>query len=58
MSKAHRGVAQVVERLVRDQEAGGSSPLTPTRTDTAVDKIYRLPYRFLYVENLLLTCTI
>ncbi len=30
MSKAHRGVAQVVERLVRDQEAGGSSPLTPT----------------------------
>jgi hypothetical protein len=24
-------VAQVVERLVRDQEAGGSSPLTPTR---------------------------
>lgn len=26
----NRGVAQVVERLVRDQEAGGSSPLTPT----------------------------
>ena len=23
-------MAQVVERLVRDQEAGGSSPLTPT----------------------------
>ena len=26
----HRGVAQVVERLVRDQEAAGSSPVTPT----------------------------
>ena len=25
-----RGVAQVVERLVRDQEAAGSSPVTPT----------------------------
>ena len=25
-----RGVAQVVERFVRDEEAGGSSPLTPT----------------------------
>lgn len=25
-----RGVAQVVERLVRDQEAGSSSLLTPT----------------------------
>jgi hypothetical protein len=25
-----RGVAQVVERCVRDAEAGGSSPLTPT----------------------------
>jgi hypothetical protein len=29
----NRGVAQVVERLVRDQEAGGSSPLTPTRIE-------------------------
>ena len=28
---AQRGVAQVVERLLREQEAGGSSPLTPTK---------------------------
>ncbi len=26
-----RGVAQVVERLLREQEAVGSSPATPTR---------------------------
>ena len=28
--RLNRGVAQVVERLVRDQEAAGSSPVTPT----------------------------
>jgi hypothetical protein len=27
----YRGVAQLGARLVRDQEAGGSSPLTPTK---------------------------
>jgi hypothetical protein len=39
-----RGVAQVVERLVRDQEAGGSSPLTPTRRKPRECKISRLFY--------------
>ncbi len=33
--KRRRGVAQVVERLVRDQEAGSSSLLTPTMADFA-----------------------
>ena len=27
----HRGVAQVVECLLREQEAVGSSPVTPTK---------------------------
>ncbi len=28
-----RGVAQLVARIVRDDEAGGSSPPTPTKLD-------------------------
>ena len=30
ISDLRRGVAQWLERFVRDEEAGGSSPLTPT----------------------------
>ena len=29
----YRGVAQMVERLIWDQEAAGSSPVTPTRVE-------------------------
>ena len=30
-SKKYRGVAQMVARLVRDQEVVGSNPVTPTK---------------------------
>ena len=45
-------MAQVVERLVRDQEAGGSSPLTPTRRESLKDS------RFLLPKNSRISCVI
>ena len=33
-SLEYRGVAQMVERLIWDQEVGGSRPSTPTTKDT------------------------
>ena len=39
-------MAQVVERLVRDQEAGGSSPLTPTNRRTFV---FKAKVRFIFL---------
>ena len=54
-----RGVAQVVERLVRDQEAGSSSLLTPTKYSSVFSggEAYKeragnsiVPY-FLFVSN-------
>ena len=39
----HRGVAQLVARGIRVPEAGGSSPLTPTKLDIE---------RFLKIETL------
>ena len=32
----YRGVAQMVARLVRDQEAVGSNPVTPTKKSTMI----------------------
>ena len=34
MKKLHRGVAQMVARMVRDHEAMGSNPVTPTIKNT------------------------
>ena len=42
-----RGVAQVVERLVRDQEAAGSSPVTPTSNTARVARFQTLAFLLL-----------
>ncbi len=43
-----RGVAQLVARVVRDDEAAGSSPVTPTRKSPAVKKYSRI---FLLIQQ-------
>ena len=35
--KKHRGVAQLVARLLWEQDAAGSNPVTPTRTSIQSD---------------------
>ena len=44
MQVAFRGVAQVVERLVRDQEAAGSSPVTPTNRRRFILRLFLFVY--------------
>ncbi len=49
---AHRGVAQLVARLVRDQEAGSSSLLTPTMRSVLIG--FENPIKdtpFFYAQN-------
>ena len=55
-----RGVAQVVERLVRDQEAAGSSPVTPTNDKARVIRFQALALliRKMFVCALFLPCSI
>jgi hypothetical protein len=45
-----RGVAQVVERLVRDQEAAGSSPVTPTIKNNRLPD-YRKPIIYIALAS-------
>ena len=44
LNSLHRGVAQLIERSVWDREAGGLSPLTPTKFNGSVDLSRRLSW--------------